>query len=74
MALEPLSFPEYNWQIAYRDALLETSPARMAAKIRAAEEIVEARLKELMHSADGSVERQALEDALRALRYLERHS
>ena len=74
MEIDPLSFPQYNWQIAYRDALLETNRVRITAKIRVAEEIVEARLNELMYSADGSVERQALEDALRALQFLEHHS
>jgi hypothetical protein len=66
--------PEYPWQAAYREAVLETNPEEVLAKIRAAEALVESRLKELMYGRNGSVERQAVEDALRALRYLERHS
>lgn len=54
----------------YLQALLETSQLNFDEQLAAAEEAVFLRMEELRASADGRVQRQAIEDAIRFLSVL----
>ena len=64
-----LEYPE--WQKAYREALLEIDRQKLPARIFAAEMAILARMTALQTSSDGHIERQAIQDALKALRVLQ---
>ena len=66
----PLHFPE--WSLKYRRALLESNPDRLAECVEEAEAEIFRRLQQLSQSQDEQGERQAIEDAIRALRVIER--
>lgn len=66
-----VEYPE--WQLAYRDALLECDLLKLPAKIFEAEMVIVARLTALQTSSGGHIERQAIQDALNGLRSLQRH-
>lgn len=61
-----------QWRALYRAALLETNPLTACQKIADAEAAVVARTRELFHETgqEAEVERDALDDALYALRAL----
>jgi hypothetical protein len=63
-------YPE--WQAEYQAALLELDPKTLFERVTAAETAIFNRLQAISHSADGRAERQAIEDALAALRVLKR--
>jgi len=63
-------YPE--WQAEYQAALLELDPKRLFERITAAETAIFNRLQAISHTSDGHDERQAIEDALGALRVLKR--
>jgi hypothetical protein len=64
-----LRFPE--WQVAYQSALLEVDLQKLPERVKAAEAAIFLRLQVLADSSDGHVERQAIEDAMHALRFLQ---
>ena len=64
-----LRFPE--WQLAYQAALLEVDPQKLPERVKAAEAAIFLRQQALDHDSDGHVERQAIEDAMRALRFIQ---
>jgi hypothetical protein len=64
-----LRFPE--WQLQYQAALLEVDPQKLPERVKAAEAAIFLRQEALVHSSDGHAERQAIEDAMRALRLLQ---
>ena len=64
-----LRFPE--WQVAYQAALLEVDPQKLPERVKAAEAAIFLRQQAMIHSSDGHVERQAIEDAMRALRFIQ---
>ena len=57
-----------NWKILYRAAIHEPDRTRIPQRISEAEQAVIARGRELFHSPEKFEERDALEDALYALR------
>jgi hypothetical protein len=61
-------FPE--WQTQYEAALLETDSDKLPKFVVAAEAAIFSRLQALAGKADHGEERQAMSDALHALRYL----
>jgi hypothetical protein len=67
----PLHYPE--WSLKYRQALLESNPDRLAECVEEAEVEIFRRLQHLSQSQDGQAERQAIEDAIRALRVIKRN-
>jgi hypothetical protein len=54
----------------YRQAVLEAGPLAFDEQLAAAEEAVFLRMEELRSSADGQIQRQAIEDAIRFLSVL----
>ncbi len=66
---EALDIPYPDWQIPYRDAILELDPAKMRQRMAEVEEVISIRLRE--HSPDQH-ERRALMDALTILQSLKR--
>jgi hypothetical protein len=64
-----LRFPE--WQVAYQAALLEVDPQKLSERIKAAEAAIFLRQQALANSSDGHAERQAIEDAMHAIRFLQ---
>jgi hypothetical protein len=64
-----LRFPD--WQLEDQAALLEVDPQKLPGRIRAAETAIFLRQQALVHSSDGHAEREAIEDAMRALRFLQ---
>jgi hypothetical protein len=64
-----LRFPE--WQVAYQAALLEVNPQKLPERVKAAEAAIFLRQQVLANSSGGHVERQAIEDAMHALRFLQ---
>ena len=60
-----------EWQKAYREASLEVNPQKLPARIFAAETAILMRMKALLTSSDGHREREAIEDAVSALRVLQ---
>ena len=65
-----LKYPQ--WQIPYREAILEFDRNRPPDKIQKAETAVRERLQVLEQRANGHEERQALSDAISALKILKR--
>jgi len=62
----------YSWQEFYVAALLELQPEVLRQRVGEAETAIQQRLAELRQSDSSSVEEfQALDDALRMLRFLE---
>jgi hypothetical protein len=66
----PLRYPE--WQLEYQDVLLETDSEQLAERVADAETAIFNRLQQLSESQDSQGERQAIQDAIRALRVIER--
>lgn len=64
-----LEFPD--WQVQYHAALLETDSKKLQERVLAAEAVIYLRLQVLIHSSDGHAERQAIDDAMRALRCIQ---
>ena len=62
--------PEYEWQLPYYEALLEVNEERLRRKVKVAEEKIHARLENLASDINNHGERQAIADALQALRIL----
>jgi len=67
---EIILYPE--WQNEYAAALLETTSQKLAERVEAAETAIFNRLQTISQSSDHQAERQAIEDALAALRVLKR--
>ena len=65
-----LKYPQ--WQLPYREAILEVDRNRLPDKIQKAETIVLERLQTLEQRANGQEERQALSDAMSTLTILKR--
>lgn len=65
-----LRFP--NWQCALQEAVLETRPDKLQERIKDLERIMSARRTRLDRDSDMLEERQALDDAARLLRLLEK--
>jgi hypothetical protein len=63
-------YPE--WQSAYKAALLELDPKQLIGRVTVAETAIFNRLQAVSNSTDSQAERQAIEDALAALRVLKR--
>lgn len=64
-----LPFPD--WQLEYQAAILEAEPQKLAERVKAAEAAIFLRQQAMVHSSDGHAERQAIEDAIRALRFIQ---
>ena len=64
-----LRFPD--WQLSYQAALLEVDPQKLLERVKAAETAIFLRQQAMVHSSDGHVERQAIADAMRALRFIQ---
>jgi hypothetical protein len=58
----------YGWRTLYRETLLERDPQQLPEKIALAEGAIYARIKHLKASPKDQIERQALDDAVTALR------
>jgi len=58
------------WYFAYMDTLFESDRTRMAERIRSAEQLIVNRERELFSRRGDTSERQALANALHALRAL----
>jgi len=72
ITVDQLKFPE--WQRPYQDALSELDPAKLTAKIAAAEAAIAVRLASIPEGPESREERQAINDALSALRVLKREN
>jgi hypothetical protein len=59
-----------EWRILYRAAISETNPHEMSKKISDAEEVIVERVRETFRETglDAQAEREALDDAIYALR------
>ena len=71
---DPLS-PEIlypTWQHEYQAAVLELDRKKLAERVAASETAIFNRLQTISQSSDHQAERQAIEDALAALRVLKR--
>ena len=60
--------PNRNWRTLYRAAILETNNRVLPQRVAEAEEAVRARGREIFYGDGTSEEKEALEDALYALR------
>ena len=60
--------PNRNWRILYRAAILETNKSVLPQRVSEAELAVRARGREIFYDDGTSEEKEALEDALYALR------
>jgi hypothetical protein len=65
-----LLYPE--WQAEYRAAIVELDPKALFGRVMAAETAIFNRLQAMSHNSHETDERQAIEDALAALRVLKR--
>jgi hypothetical protein len=65
-----LNYPE--WSLKYGEALLEADPKKLAERVAEAETAIFGRLQQLSRAQDGHAEREAIEDAIRALRVIKR--
>jgi hypothetical protein len=63
-----------DWQNEYAAALVELDPEKLSERVEAAETAIFNRLQVLSKSSDHQAERQAVEDALAALRVLKREN
>jgi predicted DNA-binding protein (UPF0278 family) len=68
--MDDLKYPE--WQNPFREALLELDREKLQSKMMKAEEAIFQRLQQLAETSDSHAERQAIEDAISALRVLKR--
>jgi len=59
-----------HWQSEYQAALLELDHMKLQARVAASETAILSRLQMISQSPDHQAERQAIEDALTALRVL----
>jgi hypothetical protein len=66
---QDLKFPD--WQREYQAALLEVDPQKLPERVKAAEVAIFRRQQALANSSDGRVERQAMGDALHAIRVIQ---
>jgi hypothetical protein len=67
-----LKYPD--WQIPFRDALLEFDKNKLKERLTEVEMAIFNRQQALSRSSDSREERQAIEDALATLRVLKRDS
>jgi hypothetical protein len=77
MATEDLPSPKIpypEWQTEYQSALVELDREKLAKRVEASETAIFNRLQAISESSDHQAERQAIEDALTALRVLKRES
>lgn len=65
-------YPE--WQLPYREALLELDPKQLPERVIAAETAIFNRLQVISGNTDHHAERRAIEDALAGLRVLKREA
>jgi hypothetical protein len=65
-----LKFPE--WQVPLQDLILEYDRARLRDKMQRVEALISDRIQQLHNRIDGHAEREALTDALAALRVFQR--
>jgi hypothetical protein len=73
MATEDSPFPKVlypEWQNQYRAALLELDRQKLSERVTAAEAAIYQRLQAISQNSDHQAERQAIEDAMAALRLL----
>jgi len=61
-----------TWQHEYQAAVLELDRKKLAERVAASETAIFNRLQTISQSSDHQAERQAIEDALAALRVLKR--
>jgi hypothetical protein len=61
--------PEVNWRELYRAAILELDPTLLQARVKVAEDAINARLADALIPRD---ERRGMDEALSALRGLKR--
>jgi hypothetical protein len=64
-----LGFPD--WKLEYQAALLEVDLQKLPERVKSAEAAIFLRQQALLHSSDGHAERQAIADAMRALRVIQ---
>ena len=64
-----LRFPD--WQLDYQAAPLEVDPQKLPERVKATEAAIFLPQQALVHSSDGHVEKQAIADAMRALRFIQ---
>ena len=67
-SMDAMRYPE--WQGPFREALLEIDREELQTKMMKAEEAIFVRLQQLAGSSDSEAERQAIADAISALRVL----
>ena len=65
-----IPYPE--WQTEYQAALVELDRGKLPERVAASETAIFNRLQVISQSSDHQAERQAIEDALTALRFLKR--
>jgi hypothetical protein len=63
-------FPE--WPLKYQEALLEADPKKLSERVAETEAAIVERLQDLSDAQEGQAERQAIQDAIRALRVIKR--
>jgi hypothetical protein len=63
-----------HWQSEYQAALLELDHMKLQARVAASETAILSRLQMISQSLDHQAERQAIEDALTALRVLKKET
>ena len=68
--MDAMRYPE--WQGSFQEALLEIDREKLQSKMMKAEEAIFQRMQQLAGTADSEAERQAIEDAISALRVLKR--
>ena len=66
--MNDLKYPE--WQKPYEEALVEVDCEKLKDKLLKTEAAIFLRLQQLTHSADSHAERQAIDDAISAIRVL----
>jgi hypothetical protein len=69
-----LSHPFPHWQNEYQAAMLEVDHTKLPERVAAAEAAIYTRLQQISQNSPHGLERQAIEDALAALRVLKRES
>jgi hypothetical protein len=62
------------WQQQYQDALVEGDPAKLLERVAEAEAAIFSRLQTLSENPDGRAEREAIQDAITALRVVKRET
>jgi len=66
--MDAMRYPE--WQGPFQEALLEIVREKLQSKMMKAEEAIFQRMQQLAGTSDSEAERQAIEDAISALRVL----